>query len=67
MIYLEDFQVSQKIITRGRTVTEADIVMFAALSGDWYGIHVDAELAKKPFSADALHMASWYCQLPRGL
>jgi len=47
MIYLEDFQVSQKVITRGRTVTEADIVMFAALSGDWYGIHVDAELAQK--------------------
>jgi len=47
MIYLEDFQVGQKITTRARTVTEADIVNFAALSGDWYGIHVDAELAKK--------------------
>jgi len=44
---LEDFQVGQKITTRARTVTEADIVNFAALSGDWYGIHVDAELAKK--------------------
>jgi len=47
MYYLEDFQVGQKITTRARTVTEADIVNFAALSGDWYGIHVDAELAKK--------------------
>lgn len=47
MIYLEDFQVGQKITTRARTVTEADIVNFAALSGDWYGIHVDEELAKK--------------------
>jgi len=47
MIYFEDFQVGQKIVTRGRTVTEADIVMFAALSGDWYGIHVNEELAKK--------------------
>lgn len=47
MIYLEDFQVGQKITTRARTVTEADIVNFASLSGDWYGIHVDAELAKK--------------------
>ena len=47
MIYLEDFQVGQKITTRARTVTETDIVNFAALSGDWYGIHVDAELAKE--------------------
>jgi len=47
MLYFEDFKVGQKIVTRSRTVTEADIVMFAALSGDWYGIHVDAELAKK--------------------
>jgi len=32
--------------TAGRTVTEADIVMFAALTGDWNPIHVDAEYAK---------------------
>lgn len=47
MIYFEDFQVGQKVVTRGRTVTEADITMFAALSGDWYGLHVNEELAKK--------------------
>jgi acyl dehydratase len=47
MIYFEDFQVGQKIVTRGRTITEADVVMFAALSGDWYGIHVNEELAQK--------------------
>ena len=47
MLYFEDFKVGQKIVTRGRTVTEADVTMFAALSGDWYGIHVNEELAKK--------------------
>lgn len=47
MIYFEDFKVGQKIVTRGRTISEADVTMFAALSGDWYGIHVDEELAKK--------------------
>jgi len=47
MIYFEDFKPGQKEVTRGRTVTEADITMFAALSGDWYGIHVNEELAKK--------------------
>ncbi len=32
--------------TAGRTITEADIVMFASLTGDWNPIHVDAEYAK---------------------
>ena len=47
MIYFEDFQVGQKIETRGRTVTEADVTMFAALSGDWYPLHINEEVAKK--------------------
>ncbi|WP_027719023.1 MaoC/PaaZ C-terminal domain-containing protein [Desulfovirgula thermocuniculi] len=33
--------------SRGRTITEADIVMFAALSGDWYPLHTDKEWAGK--------------------
>ena len=45
--YFEDFQVGEKIVTRGRTVTEADIVNFASLTGDWYPLHVDVEFAKK--------------------
>lgn len=47
MQYLEDFQIGDKLITRGRTVTEADIVNFAALSGDWYPLHTNVEYAKK--------------------
>ena len=31
--------------TRGRTVTEADVVAFAAQSGDWHPQHSDAEWA----------------------
>lgn len=33
--------------TRGRTITEADVVGFAALSGDWHPQHADAEWAKR--------------------
>ncbi len=33
--------------TRGRTITEADVVNFCALTGDWYYLHSDAELASK--------------------
>lgn len=47
MKYFEDFEVGERIVTRGRTVTEADIVNFAAFTGDWYGLHTDVEFAKK--------------------
>jgi acyl dehydratase len=56
MRYFEDFEVGQKETTRARTITEADIVMFAALSGDWYPLHVDAEYAKNgPFGERIAH------------
>jgi len=47
MKYFEDFQVGGKLITRARTVTEADLVSFAALTGDWYPLHTDIEYAKR--------------------
>ncbi len=45
-LYFEEFTVGDSLITAGRTITEADIVKFAALSGDWTTIHTDAEYAK---------------------
>ncbi len=33
--------------TRGRTVTETDIALFSAVSGDWNPIHNDAAFAAK--------------------
>ena len=45
-LYFEEFTVGDSLVTAGRTVTEADIVNFAALSGDWTTIHTDAEYAK---------------------
>ena len=32
--------------TFSKTITEADILLFAAVSGDYYPLHVDAEYAK---------------------
>lgn len=46
-LYFEEYNVGDFVITPGRTITEADIVNFAALSGDWNAIHVDAEYAKQ--------------------
>jgi 3-hydroxybutyryl-CoA dehydratase len=39
----EDLREGDAFTTRGRTVTEADVVGFAALSGDWHPQHTDAQ------------------------
>ena len=45
-MYFEEFEVGYEVISAGRTITETDIVSFAALTGDWTQIHVNAEYAK---------------------
>jgi acyl dehydratase len=43
-------------VTRGRTVTEADVVLFASLSGDWHPLHTDeAWAAAGPFGERIAH------------
>ena len=55
-LYFEEFEVGQSISTVGRTVTEADIVAFAALSNDWTRIHTDAVYAAQhPFGQRVAH------------
>lgn len=56
MQHFEDFEVGEVYVSRGRTITEADIVNFAAFSGDWYPLHVDKEYAaKSPFGERIAH------------
>jgi acyl dehydratase len=45
-LYYEQYEVGQKLTTRGRTITEADIVQFAGLTGDYNPMHTDAEYMK---------------------
>lgn len=45
-LYFEEYTIGDSITSQGRTVTEADIVNFAMLSGDWNPLHTDAEAAK---------------------
>jgi acyl dehydratase len=45
--YFEEFDVGEEIISPGRTVTEADVVSFAGLSGDFNPLHTDEEYAKE--------------------
>ena len=54
--YFEEFQPGMHVITAGRTVTEADIVNFAGLSGDFNQIHVDAAYSQAaPFGQRVAH------------
>ncbi|MBE3588454.1 MAG: dehydratase [Thermoanaerobacteraceae bacterium] len=43
--YFDELQVGDRWQSRGRTITETDLVMFAAFSGDWYPLHTDKEWA----------------------
>ena len=45
-LYFEEFSVGQKVVTEKRTMTENDIMTFAALSGDNNRIHTDPEFSK---------------------
>jgi acyl dehydratase len=45
--YFEDFEIGHETFSPGRTVTEADIVNFAGITGDWYELHTNAEFAKR--------------------
>ena len=46
-LYFEDFELGREYVTRSRTITEADVVAFAGLSGDFNPLHVDEEFGKK--------------------
>ena len=45
-LYFDEFALGDVAESVGRTITETDVVNFAALSGDWNLIHTDAEYAK---------------------
>jgi len=41
-----EFEVGQRFVTPGRTLTESDVAAFAALTGDYNPVHTDEEFAK---------------------
>ena len=55
-LYFEEFVVGKQVVSPSRTITEADIVGFAGLSGDYTSIHTDAESVKDgPFGQRVAH------------
>ena len=52
----DELAAGERFRSRGRTVTESDVVMFAALTGDWHPQHADAEWAASgPFGQRIAH------------
>jgi acyl dehydratase len=45
--YLDDWAVGAEYVTPGRTLTETDVVMFAAMSGDYNELHTNKEFMKE--------------------
>jgi acyl dehydratase len=55
-LYFEDVPLNRPFVTTGRTVTEADVLGFAGLSGDFNSLHVDAHYAATtPFGGRIAH------------
>lgn len=45
-LFFDDFELGQTFISPRRTITDADLVNFAGVSGDYNPLHTDAEFAK---------------------
>ncbi|MDN4593305.1 MaoC/PaaZ C-terminal domain-containing protein [Polycladomyces subterraneus] len=45
--FLEQYKIGETWLSKGRTITEADLVMFSAFSGDWFPLHTDKEYASR--------------------
>lgn len=55
-IYYEEFVIGDSRSTTGRTITDADIVLHAGQSGDFYPHHMDEEWCKtQPFKKRIAH------------
>jgi acyl dehydratase len=45
--FYNDWTVGEEFITPGRTLTETDVVMFAAMTGDYHELHTNEVFSKK--------------------
>ena len=55
--YVEDLPVGLEVVTARRTITEADVMSFAGLSGDFNPLHTDALFVQErtPFRGRIAH------------
>ncbi len=54
--FFEDYGIGEQRITAGRTITEADVVLHAGQTGDFYPHHMDEEWCRtQPFARRIAH------------
>lgn len=55
-LFVEEFEVGSTVISRGRTIGEGDITLFAGLVGDFNPLHVDEEFCRDtPYGGRIAH------------
>jgi acyl dehydratase len=55
-MFFEEFEIGARRVSHGRTITEADIILHAGQTGDWYPHHVDAQwCATQPIGQRIAH------------
>jgi hypothetical protein len=60
--HFEDLQIGESLLTHRRTVSEADIVAFGGLSGDYFYMHFDEIAAKESQFGSASRTATSCCR-----
>ena len=45
-LYWEEWKIGAEFVTSARTITEADIINFAGISGDYNPLHIDEEFCR---------------------
>ncbi|MFC2949694.1 MaoC/PaaZ C-terminal domain-containing protein [Virgibacillus sediminis] len=54
--FYEELSTGERWVSGGRTITETDLVMFSAFSGDWFPIHSNIEYAREtPYKKRIAH------------
>ncbi len=55
-LFVEEFEVGSTVTSRGRTIGEGDITLFAGLVGDFNPLHVDEEFCRDtPYGGRIAH------------
>jgi acyl dehydratase len=66
-LYFEDVEVGFRFETPSRTVTEADLVAFAGVSGDFNPLHTDARFAAESIYGERIAHGALVLSITTGL
>ncbi|MCK9363612.1 MAG: MaoC family dehydratase N-terminal domain-containing protein [Syntrophales bacterium] len=65
--FYEEFTIGEEFTTPSRTITEADVVNFAGISGDFHPLHMDETYAQKSIHKGRIAHGSLVITIATGL